>query len=233
MVFLDIEELKRLLAISAPTVLSRRVDPFGTEYDIVRHELAKIRTLHLKERVFEVPGLTRNLELICQTVAEYKEKEKRNVMPLQYAKSDDIVVMQLRPEHVGANFTYERDVTLGAGKYVGTFHIIPPTSGKLTIPEKQIFIITDIIELSSTPSLTAVQVVDVDGVPQYPIEATLSIKASDIRVFEFPHPIIADATLDIDGKVESKTAGGTVTTYAYPVGVWIGYGKDVPALARP
>jgi hypothetical protein len=54
-----------------------------------------------------------------------------------------------------------------------------------------------------------------------------------MQVFEFPHPVIADATLDIDGKVESKTAAATVTTYAFPVGVWIGYGKDVPALARP
>ena len=230
---MEIEELKRLLEIDAKAVLSRKVEPFGTEYDIVKHELAKIRTLNISERTFEVPGLTRNLELVCQVLAEFKEKEKRNIMPLQYAKSDDIVLMQLRPEHIAENFTYERDITLAGGKYVGTFNIIPPTSGKLTIPTKQIFIITDIIELSPTAPLTAVQVVDVDGVPQYPIEATLITKATDMQVFEFPHPVIADATLDIDGKVESKTAGATVTTYAFPVGVWIGYGKDVPALARP
>jgi len=229
---MELEELKRLLAIDPKAVLRREVPPLGTEYDIVLHELAKIRTLHIANRVVEVPGLTRNLGLITQVLAEFKDKEKRNVMPLQYAKSDDIVLMQLRPEHVAADLVWEQDVTIATGEYTDDFNIIPRAAGSFTIPEKQIFVVTDILELYSPPSFTAVRVVDVDGVPQYALDATLAMKATDLQIFEFPHPVIADATLDIDGKVESKTAGATVTTAAMPIGVWIGYGKDVPALFR-
>jgi hypothetical protein len=229
---MELEELKRLLTIDAKAVLSREVPPLGTEYDIVLHELSKIRTLNISNRTIEIPGLTRNLGLICQVLAEFKDKEKRNVMPLQYAKSDDIVLMQLRPEHIDADLVWEQDVAIAAGEFTDDFHIIPRVAGSFTIPNKQIFIITDIIELYSPPSFTGVRVVDVDGVPQYAIDASLAIKASDLQIFEFPHPVIADATIDIDGKVESKTAGATVTTAATPIGVWIGFGKDVPALFR-
>jgi len=229
---MELEELKRLLEIDAEAVLAREVEPLGTEYDIVMHELSKIRTLHIANRVIEIPGLTRNLGLITQVLADFKEKERRNVMPLQYAKSDDIVLMQLRAEHIAADLVWEQDVTIAAGEYTDDFHIIPRVTGSYTVPDKQIFIITDIIELYSPPSFTGVRVVDVDGVDQYPIDATLAIKATDLQIFEFPHPVIADATLDIDGKVESKVAGATVTTAAMPIGVWIGFGRNVPALFR-
>lgn len=229
---MNLEELKRLLAIDPRMVLGKRIDPLGTEYDIILNEIAGFRKIMYVERAIDIPGLTRNLDLILRVTAEFKEKEKRNIMPLQYAKSDDLVVMQLRPEHIAPNFTYERTVSLPAGQYVGTVNLIPPTSGKFVVPEKQIFIITDIIELSATPAVTAVQVIDVDGDSQNPIEAVLAFKVSNVRIFEFPYPIVADSTLDIDLKVESATAGDTVTVYAYPVGVWIGYGRNVPSLTR-
>jgi len=230
---MDLEELKRIKAIRAEEVLSRQVPPLGTEYQIAKHELNCARRLYITNRVIELPGLTRSLELILQVLAAFKEKEKRNVMPVQYAKSDDIVVMPFRLEHIAANIQVQRDVTLAAGKYVGTFHIIPQVAGVFEVPEKQIFIFTDVVELFSPVSLTAVRVVDVDGEDQYPLEATLHFKATDLQIFEFPHPIIADSTFDIDGKVESPTAAATVTTAPWVVGAWIGFGKDVPELARP
>lgn len=230
---MELEELKRLLDVDAESVLSRQVPPLGTEYDVLLHELAKMRTLRIANREIEMPGLTRNLGLICQVMAEFKEKEKRNVMALQYAKSDDIVLMGLRLEHIATNIQVQQDITIAATKFVEIFDILPQVSGVFTVPDKQIFIFTDVIELFSPVSLTGIRIADVDGVPQYALDATLPFKATDLQVFELPHPVIADSTFDIDGKVESPVAAATVTTAPWVVGVWIGYGKDVPALATP
>jgi len=228
---MDIEELKRVSAINAPGILSKRVDPLGTEFNVAEHELAQMRTLRLADRDIVIPGLARSTGLILQVLADFREKERRNVMPLQYAKSDDIVVMQLRPEHIAADLVWEQDVAIAAGEYTDDFNIIPRVAGTFTIPDKQVFIITDVAELYSPPGITALRVVDVDGAPQYSIETRIT-EMTDLQIFELPHPIISDASLDLDGKVESKTAGATVTTKATPIGVWIGFGKDVPALFR-
>jgi len=226
------EELKRLDKIDPIVVLSQKIEPIGTEYELAKHELALMRTIKIGERDIEIPGLKRATNTILSALAEFKEKEKRTVMPLQLAKSDDIVIMALRPEHIAANFSYEKDITLATGKYVGIFDILPPTSGVFTLAEKTIIVVTDIIELGPDARLTGIQM-NVDGVLQYAIDTTLMVKASDMQIIELPHPAIAHSTLDIDGKLEAKTAGSTVTTFAFPVGVWIGLGKDVPALARP
>ena len=235
---MELGELKRYLEINSKAILSSRVEPLGTEYDIIKHELAKLRILRIANREIEIPGLTRNLELILQVITEQKTKEKRNILPVQYAKSDDLVAMPLRLEHIAANIQAQRALTLAADKYVGEFGIIPQSAvGANTtvfdIPIKQIIIVTDVIELYSPVGLTGVRVRDVDGLKQYALDATLSFKATDMQIFELPHPIIADTTLAIDGKLESPTAAATVTTTPWVVGVWIGYGKDVPLLARP
>ena len=229
---MNLETLKRLLGIDPKSILSKRVDPFGAEWEVVQHEIESFDTLLVSNRAVKLPGLARNVDTILRVVAEFKKLKERNVMPLQYAQANDIVVQQLRPEHIGANFSYERDISLGAGKYVGKVDIIPTTADTVfSVPENQIFVITDIVELSPTAPLTAIKAV-VDNVPQLPIEATLATRATDLQIIELPHPIVAYSKLDIDGKVESKTAASTVTTYAYPVGVWIGFGKDAPDLVR-
>jgi len=176
-------------------------------------------SVKLSERDIDIPGLTRAANLILQVLASFKEKERKNVMPLQYAKDDDIVLMQIRPESFGL------DNFVRTGLTVGTVHIIPQTTGNYSVPDKQIFVITDFIEINPTPIITAIRVVNIDGVPQYPIEARLCFKASNLQIFELPHPLIADSSIDIDAKVEA--AGDTELT---PIGVWIGLGKDVPAL---
>jgi len=233
---MELEELKRLREVDVAGILSRVVEPLGTELDIVRAELNAMRILRIGERVIELPGLSRNMDLITAVVAEYKDAKKRNVLPLQFAKSDDIVVMPIRLEHIAADIVDEQDVTIAAGEYTDDFHILPRTTGTFDIttayPFGARFIFTDFIELYSPVSCTGIRIVDADGIDQYPLDATLAFKATDLQIFELPHLVIADTTFDIDGKVESKVAGQTVTTAVKALGVWVGIGKDVPPLFK-
>jgi hypothetical protein len=226
---MDLEELKRLNAVDAKSILSRSVDPLGTEYDVVKDALAGIKKIRIGYRELTLPGLDRNSELVMKVLAEYKSKEKRNVMPLQYAKSDDIVVSALRPQLFGIQM-YIQDVTISANKYTAESNIIPQATGSYSVPTKQIFIITDFVDMVAESPVTAIQAKDVDGVSQFPCEVRKDLKISDLHVIELDYPIIADASLDIDALVVSKTAAATVTHELTPMGVWIGMGKDVPKL---
>jgi len=226
---MELDELKRLLEIDARGILSRRVEPLGTEYEIVLHELRLYKRLIIANREITLPGLERNTELIMKVLAEFKSKEKRNVMPIQFAKTDDIVIQPLRPGHFDLE-TFATSVSIPAGQNYATFHVIPQgASGNFNVSDKQIYVITDFIELTPEPAVTAIQVKNIDGVSQYPLEARLAFQATDMQIFELPHPVIADSTLDIDGRVEGE-AGSTVDVNLVPIGVWIGYGKDVPSL---
>ena len=234
---MELEELKRFLEVNSPAILRKLVDPIGTEYDVVRAELKAMSILRISNRQIEIPGLTRSIDLIVACVAEFKDVRKWNVMPLQFAKADDIVVMPLRLEHIAGNIQVWRTLTLATGRFTGEFGIIPQTAigappAVFKVPENQRFVLTDIIELNSPPGLTAVRIRDIDGVPQIALDATLAMEASDLQMFEFPHPIVADASFAIDGKLESPTAAASVTTAPWVIGVWIGLGKDVPGLIR-
>lgn len=241
---MELEEIKRLLAVDPAKILAKTVDPLGTELDVVKSELKAMSYLRISNRLIEIPGITRNMDMVIATVAEFRDLKKRNILPLQFAKSDDIVVMPIRLEHnggtnhTGENVQVQQTLTLASTKYTGIFGIIPQwaidaTPTLFEVQTDQMFIITDIIELYSPPGLTGVRIRDVDGVPQYALDGTLATKASDLQIFELPHPIIANSTFAIDGKIESETAADTVTTAPWVVGVWVGFGKDVPALARP
>jgi len=229
---MELEELKRLLSVNEKQVLSRKIDPLGTEYDVVVDALSGIKTVRIGEREFTLPGLDRNQSLIIKTLAEYKEKQKRNVMPLPYAKSDDIVIMGIRPQHFGIQF-WEQSVSISATKYTAVSNIIPQggtTGTRYTVGTDQIFIITDFVDFVADSPVQAIQVADVDGVPQYPFCTFKDVKLSDLHIIELDYPIIADASLDIDALVYSTTAGATVNHCLTPMGVWIGFGKNVPAL---
>ncbi len=226
---MELEELKRLMAINEKAVLSRRIDPIGTEYEVVVDALSGIGKVRIGERDLELPGLARHRDIIIKTLAEFKDKEKKNVMPLQYAKSDDIVVMALRPQHFGLQ-GYAKDVAIPSGKFTAVDNIIPATAGVFTVPDKQIFIITDFVDVVAESPVTAIKVENVDGIPQYAFEVRKELKITDLHLIEMDYPIIADASIDIDALVWSKTAGATVSHELTPFGVWIGYGKAVPAL---
>ena len=230
---MDIQELSRLMRVDPRAILNKRIEPFGTEYDIVRDALAAMSKVRIAEREITLPGLTRYRDLIMAVLAEFKDKQKRNVMPLEYAKSDDIVIMALRPEHFGV-YTWKKSVTVPSGKYTAVDNIIPTSSGVFEVPDDQIFIITDFVDFASTSPITAMQVADVDGEKWYPFSVRKELKMSDLRIVELDFPIIADTTLDIDVLVERTTpdtsSDETVTHELTPFGVWIGFGRDVPKL---
>jgi len=201
---MDIQELSRLMKVDPRSILSKRVEPFGTEYDIVRDTLAAISKVRIAEREITLPGLTRYRDLIMAVLAEFKDKEKRNIMPLPYAKSDDIVIMALRPEHFGL-YTWKKEVTVAATKYTAVDNIIPTGSGKFEVPDDQIFIITDLVDFAPESPVTAIQAVDVDGERWYPFSVRKDLKLSDLHIIELDFPIIADTTLDLDALVERTT----------------------------
>ena len=230
---MDIQELSRLMKVDPRAILKKKVEPFGTEYDLVRDTLAAISKVRIAEREITLPGLTRYRDLILAVLAEFRDKEQKNIMPLAYAKSDHIVIMALRPEHFGL-YTWKKEVTIAATKYTATDNIIPTSAGVFTVPEKQIFIITDLVDFAPESPVTAIQVADIDGNKHQPFSVRKDLKLSDLHVIELDFPLVADSTLDLDALVERTTADASaeekVTHELTPFGVWIGYGKDVPKL---
>jgi hypothetical protein len=211
---MELEELKRLMAIDPKAILSRRIDPLGTEYDVVKDALVGMATLRIGERELRIPGLERHRDLILKTVAEFKDKKKRNVMPLQFAKTDDITVEPLRPEHFGLDNYVRTGLSVGT---VTLFDISVDT-------DNEIFVITDFCEAKAVPVITAI-LPTVDGVTQNPLEMRKDLKISDLHLYELDYPLIADASLKIDAKVEASG-----DSELFPLGVHICMGHKVAKL---
>jgi len=229
---MDFEELKRLGRIDAKKALDREVYDDYTEYDMIMDSLSGLSKVRIGERELQMPGLSRHKDIIMNVLAEFKGKEKKNVMPLQFAKSDDIVVAPLRPQHFGIQ-SYKKTVDVAATKYTAEDNIIPQTTGAFTVPDNQIFVITDFIDYTPESPIVAFQAKDVDGNTFNPVDIRKELKLSDLHIIELDFPIITDASLDIDALVERTTADTTnAETVAHeltPVGVWIGYAKETPS----
>lgn len=229
---MELEELSRLLRVNAPSILDRRIEALdGTEYDMVKDALAGMRTIRLGDRDINLPGLTRNTELICQVLAEFKGKKKRNVQPLQFAKSDDIVIEPLRPEQfTGPTSGITLDNWRQAGLAVGAVSILPNAAqvagGDTTIDvnDNEVFIITDWIEHQPAPVISAIQAV-IDGYTYQPLEMRLALFQSNLQMFELDYPWICDVSIDINGKCEF--AGTSELT---PYGVHICLGSRIAAI---
>jgi len=215
------DEIKRIGGLDATRILSSVYDPLGmSEYDIVKEALVAISKYQIGEREIKLPGFTRNMGLLIQCVADFKEKVKRPVMPPEIATSDMITVEPLRPEVFGLDL-YKR-TSLG----IGTYHIIPTSTGTWSATkDEEVVIITDWIEFLTPVNVTAIQASDLDGEPLKPEEIRLNLKASDLHIFELKRPWISDITLDVDGKVEA--AGDSEMT---PFGVHVCMGKKIPSL---
>jgi len=215
------EEIKRISGLDAMAILSPVYDPLEmSEYDIVKEALIAMSKFQIGEREIRLPGFTRNLNLLLQCVADFKEKVKRPVVPPEIVTSDMITVEPLRPEVFGL------DAYLRTGLTVGTYHIIPTAAGTWTAAkDEEIVVITDFIELLPDIRVTAIQAADLDGEKLKPEELRLQFKASDLQIYELKRPWICDITLDIDGKVEA--AGDSQIT---PFGVHICLGKKIPDL---
>jgi len=219
---MELEELKRLSAINEKAILSKTIDPLGTEYDIVKDFIVGLSTLRISTREIKIPGITRNMDLVIKAVAEFKDKKKRNIMPIQYAKSDDIVVESVaRPQIFGlTSFT---KTTSSSAPSVE--NIIPQASGSFSVDDDELIIITDWIELEPDAPIVELQGT-IDGTDQYPVSCRLPFKATDLHLFELDFPWIADVSLDIDGRSETASA----TTTLVPIGVHVCLGKLVKSL---
>jgi hypothetical protein len=222
---MNLEDLKSLLEWStkARTILGREIvlrigarAPL-TEYDIVDDVIAEVQVLRLSERDVTIPGITKakDLGIIHGAVAQFKDKVKKNIMPVQFAKDDDIIVEPLyRPTIF--------DLTEFKATWSGA---TPPAEVTLFNYElkrdKELIILTDIIGLSPTPAVTELQVT-VDGETQRPLSARKDFLASGVKIFELPFPVVADLSIVLRGRVE--TASGEFNYL--PIGIHIVLGVD-------
>jgi len=214
-----LEELSTLYRVNQRDILSRRVEPVGTELTVVEDALIAMRTVRIGERVFELSGMKRHHDLITKTIANYRQKWKTNLEPLAWAKADQVTIEPLRPE------VFDLSTFLRTGLTAGTYNIIPTGSGTWdAVKDEEVVVITDLIEMNPDNVVTAIKV-SVDGEDLNPEEIRTQIKASDIQIYELSYPLVCDLSLDIDGKVEQD--GDAEIT---PMGVHIALGKQIPAL---
>ena len=101
---MNLEDLKTYVEWSkkAAQVLSRRViDVPGlqpvTEFDVLKDVVAEAKKIKYKERDVEAPGLKRafDLGIVAGAVALFRDKVKKDVMPAQFAKDDNLVIEPL------------------------------------------------------------------------------------------------------------------------------------------
>lgn len=227
---MELEELSRIKNVNAQTVLSRQVAPLGTEYNMALDALRGMKNIRVSNRLITLPGLERHTPLILQALAEFKEKRKRNVQPLMYAKSDDIVIEPFRPEQFTVN-AVTLDNHIQAGLVVGERALLPTilqdaggAATVITLDDDEMFIFTDFIEMKPAIRITAIQG-EIDGTLYNPLEMRLAMNETDLQIFELDFPWIADITFDIDAKVEY--AGDSELT---PFGVHICLGKLIAGI---
>jgi hypothetical protein len=218
---MELEELKRLRLVNAKALLSKTVEPIGTEYEVAKDALAGMKAVRLASRELRLPGLERHSELVLQVLGEFKDKKKRNFMPAQFAKADDVALLPIRPETFGLdNFS----VTASAP---GTVDVIKPDGTPYEVDaDNEIVVVTDVL-VGDPTVITALQFT-VDGVEQNPIELrTLQVgpEGERIGLAELDYPVIADASLLLRAKAEAEG-----TTVVVPFGAHICMGRKIPPL---
>ena len=57
MKIIELDDLGRILKIDASALLKRRIEPIGTEYDVVRDALVGMKTIRIGNRDLTLPGL--------------------------------------------------------------------------------------------------------------------------------------------------------------------------------
>ena len=225
---MELEELSRIYGVNAQTILGRQVAPLGTEYQVAMDALSAMKKIRISNREITLPGLQRWTPLVLQVLADFKDTRNRNIMPVAYAKSDDIVIEPLRPEQFTAN-AVTLDNWIQAGLVVGERALLPNISQAgaatvITCDDDEIFIFTDFIEMKPAIKITAIQG-EIDGTLYKPLEMRLAMNETDLQMFEMDYPWICDVDFDIDAKVEY--AGDSELT---PFGVHICLGKLIAAL---
>jgi hypothetical protein len=220
-----LEDLKTYLAKSkeAPTLLGRRVEPVGTELDILRDVVTEVKRLRIGYRDIEIPGIKRAWDqgVIQGAVAYFREKVKKDIMPAQYAKADNLVIEPLyRPKIFNM-----KDFTISWSGLTSpaVIDLLDPgdTPGAYDLnTDKELIILTDIICLDASPAVYELQLT-VDGETQGVVVPRKDWLAADLHIYELPFPAVADLNIRIQGRVES--ASGSITYL--PIGIHVCLGS--------
>jgi len=198
---MELEELKRLHVIDAKAILSKSIDPLGTEYAVALDALRGMKTLEVSNRVITLPGLERQTSLILKALADFKDEKKRNWMPIQYAKADDLLMEPIwRP----GIFSLNNFKLTSSGTAPASNNIIPRVSGNFSLNDDERIIITDIVECSNNEGFLEFQF-KVDDDQQYVVSGRPAIKIGDLRIYQLDYPIICDVSLDWDGRSETAS----------------------------
>jgi hypothetical protein len=222
---MNLEDFRTYLsyAARAPAILGRRIDPIGTELDIIKDVVAEVRKLRISNREVEIPGIKRAFEMgvITGAIALFREKVKKDIMPVQFAKDDNIVI---EPLYRPAIFKMT-DFTISWSGLTppATIDLLDPegTPGPYNLQlDKELIILTDIIALDPTPAVSEI-LITFDGETQRPLVARKDFLATDLHIYELPFPVVADINIRIQGRVE--TASGSFTYL--PIGLHVCLGS--------
>jgi len=207
-----------------------------TEYDVLLAQLKGMQKIKLSDREIKIPGFSRNISFLLKVVADFKKAEEELYRPPEYAGTDQITTQFLRPQHFNYS-EWKRDVSLPSGDNTTTAEIIPNASGKFKVSsdppstgQNMRFVITDLIEYVSDSPVRDIKIKDEDGETRYTNTSVKEFNASELHIFTFDYPVYVTTTLNLDALVYSHTTGVDVTHELTPVGLWIGYGEDVPPL---
>jgi hypothetical protein len=222
---MNLEDLKSYLATSrnAATILSREISPIGTEMAVLQDVVAEVRTLRIANRDMEFPGIKRAWEkgIIQGAVAYFRDKVKKDIMPAQYAKDDNLIIEPLyRPKIFNM-----KDFTIAWSGLTppAAVDLLDPgdTGGAYSLQtDKELIILTDMVALDATPGVSEI-LATVDGETQRPVVCRKDFLATDLHIFEFPFPLVADINIRLQGRVES--ASGSFTYL--PIGIHVVLGS--------
>jgi hypothetical protein len=222
---MNLEDLKTYLewAKKAPTVLSRKVDPIGSEYEILQDVVAEVRSMKIAQREVDIPGIKRAWEkgIIAGATAYFRDKVKKDIMPAQYAKDDNLIIEPLyRPKIFNMS---DFSISWSGLTPPAAVDLLDPggTAGAYNLSvDKELIILTDIICLDASPGVHEL-LLTVDGETQRPVVPRKDWLATDLHLYELPFPAVSDINLRIQGRVETES--GSITYL--PIGIHVVLGS--------
>jgi len=223
----NIQDLKTYTeyAAKADVILGRQIAGLVvkgrpvTEKDIIDDVIAEVKRIMLSNRDIVFPGLAKAQEwgIIYGAIAQFKEKVKKDIMPIQFAKADNLIVEPIyRPHIFGIDeFSYTTPAAVP-----GTVTLLNYDLTTADTVDKEMFILTDIVLTDAEPPITEI-LITVDGEDQKALSFRKDIQVSDLHIYELPFPVVADISLKIDARAEVASTTG----HWLPIGLHICLGS--------
>ncbi|MEM1672361.1 MAG: hypothetical protein QXT86_09965 [Archaeoglobaceae archaeon] len=215
---MNLEDFKSYLDYGrrALTILGRRIEPLGTEFDVLKDVVEEVKVVRLAERDIVIPGIDRAWanNIIQGAVAFFRDKVKKDILPSYYAKDDNLIIEPLyRPKIFNLNnFT------------VNWSGVTPPAAVDLINyglnVDKELIILTDVIAVEGGENVPELKLY-VDGEEFRPVVTRKDFTVSPLKIYELPFPAVADINIRIQARVES--ASGTFTYL--PIGLHLCLGS--------